>query len=276
MIHYRYLLILFLVGGLALAPWPALADGIVGTGSPESCTESAFDSVFYTLQASGGGTLTFNCGVAPHTIIFTAQKPVSADTTLLGGRLVTLSGGNVTSLFQVYANQSLTLGEITVTRSYSPVGAVENFGRLTMRDSQMLNNTATVSGGAIASYGEVSLTNVIIAGNSAAQFGGGLWLDEGRAIIRNSQFSANTGAEGGGGIAASVGTSLTIEGGQFATNKTTGVFAEGGGIRSTGTLTVTNTMFERNSASRGGALFVSDGTATLSQSEFRANWAAYG
>ena len=176
----------------------------------------------------------------------------------------------------MYANKSLTLGEISVTRSYSTVGAVENFGRLTVRDSQMLNNTATVSGGAIASYGEVSLTNVSITGNSAAQFGGGLWLDGGRAIIRNSQFSGNTGAEGGGGIAASVGTSLTIEGGQFATNKTTGVFAEGGGIRSTGTLTMTNTLLERNSASRGGALFVSDGTATLSQSELRANWAAYG
>lgn len=276
MIHYRYLLILLLVGSLALAPSPALADGVVGTGSADSCTETAFDTVFYDLQSLGGGTLTFNCGSAPHTIIFTTPKPVSADTTLLGSRLVTLSGGNATSLFQVYANKSLTLGEITLTRGYSTVGAIENFGRLTVRDSQMLNNSATTSGGAIVSYGELSLTNVIIAGNSAAQFGGGVWLDGGRAIILDSQFSANTGAEGGGGIAVSEGTSLIIEGSQFASNKTTGIFAEGGGIRSTGTLTVTNTLLEGNNASRGGALFVSNGSATFSQSEIRANWAAYG
>src|SRR5512133_967346 len=114
---YRLALSLLLLGSIAFFPSPVLsANGTVGTGSPESCTEAAFDTVFNAVQSSGGGTITFNCGEARRTIIFTAQKSISAPTVIQGGTLITLSGGNATSLFQVFAGQSLTLNQITLTR----------------------------------------------------------------------------------------------------------------------------------------------------------------
>ena len=75
---------------LLLAAIDATATGgIVGTGTPASCTEAAFDTVFFNAQGTGGGTITFNCGGAPKDLLFTNYKPVSANTTVDGGGLAT-------------------------------------------------------------------------------------------------------------------------------------------------------------------------------------------
>lgn len=274
---YRLSFVLLIVGSLVFFPQPSLsANGVVGTGSAESCTEVAFDTVFNAVESSGGGTITFDCGTAPHTIILTAQKSISADTVIRGGDLITLSGGNATSLFQVFTGKTLTLSNIILTRGYGTFGAVENFGRLNITSSQLLSNTATSSGGAIVNYGEVSLINAMIANNTASQSGGGMYLDGGSTTVVNSQFSGNTAAASGGGITATSVASLTISGSHFSGNKTTASLAEGGGIRSAGTLVISDSTFLQNNASRGGALFVASGSAMLSRSEINNNWAAYG
>src|SRR3954468_21743573 len=65
---------------------------VVGSGTPESCTSDAFVSA-----VAGGGTITFDCGAEPHTIVMTATAKVFNDkgTKLVidGGNKVTLSGG---------------------------------------------------------------------------------------------------------------------------------------------------------------------------------------
>lgn len=68
----------------------ARAGGVVGTGTPDSCTEAAFDAA-----ASGGGLVTFNCG-GPATITFTSQKQVqnNSNLTVDGGGVITISGGS--------------------------------------------------------------------------------------------------------------------------------------------------------------------------------------
>jgi predicted outer membrane repeat protein len=251
-------------------------NSVVGTGSSASCTEAAFDTVFNTVETSGGGTITFKCGLAPHTIIFTAQKSVSANTDINGRYLITLSGGNATSLFQVYSGQSMTISHLTLSRGYGTFGAVENFGSLNINSSQVVNNTATISGGAIANHNDLSLTNAVIANNTAAQFGGGIYTDAGITTIVNSQFKNNTATSGGGAIATILGVSLTIHGSHFSGNKTTDTFAQGGAIRNEGTLVITQSTFSQNNASRGGALFEADGSADVSQSTISGNWAAYG
>lgn len=148
---YCLLLVLLIVGHLSLFPSPMLAaNGVVGTGSAASCTEATFDTAFNAVESSGGGTITFNCGSAAHTIVFTRPKAISANTVIDGAGLITLSGGNATSLFQVFANQTLTLRNLTLTRAYGTFGAVENFGRLNINSSQLTHNVATSSGGAIS------------------------------------------------------------------------------------------------------------------------------
>ena len=59
-----------------------------------------------------------------------------------------------------------SLGREALKAGYSPVGAVENFGRLTMRDSQMLNNTATIS-----DRGGLTGTHLLQPGSSAIDGG---------------------------------------------------------------------------------------------------------
>jgi len=186
---YYLSLVLLIIGSLAFFPGSVQSgNSVVGTGSSASCAEAAFDTVFNTVETSGGGTITFKCGLAPHTIIFTAQKSVSANTDINGGDLITLSGGNATSLFQVYSGQSMTISHLTLSRGYGTFGAVENFGSLNINSSQVVNNTATISGGAIANHNDLRLTNAVIANNTAAQFGGGIYTDAGITTIVNSQF----------------------------------------------------------------------------------------
>src|SRR5437868_559627 len=68
----------------------ARAAGVVGNGTPGSCTQAAFDAKF-----SDGGTITFNCGSNPVIITFTVLHTVAANTTIDGGKKVTLSASNV-------------------------------------------------------------------------------------------------------------------------------------------------------------------------------------
>ncbi len=59
------------------------AAGIVGDGTPASCTENAL-----LTAVIGGGTITFNCGQsadAPVTIMVTARIALLADTVIDGG-----------------------------------------------------------------------------------------------------------------------------------------------------------------------------------------------
>src|SRR5512139_3879187 len=79
----------------SFSPDEALASGVVGTGTPASCTEAALDAALV-----GGGMVTFNCG-GTATITVTSTKTIGADTTIDGGSLITISGGNSVGIFSV-------------------------------------------------------------------------------------------------------------------------------------------------------------------------------
>src|SRR5262245_56985675 len=68
--------------------------GVVGTGTPASCTEAALDAAL-----AGGGKVTFNCGPNPVTITLTSGIVVTASTSVDGGSKITLSGGFKTKVF---------------------------------------------------------------------------------------------------------------------------------------------------------------------------------
>ena len=65
---------------------PTHTAGVVGTGTPASCTEATLNAAL-----AGGGAVTFNCGPNPHTITLSAQKSIAANTALDGGGKVVLS-----------------------------------------------------------------------------------------------------------------------------------------------------------------------------------------
>lgn len=240
-------LLLDLVG----AP-PALAGNAVVGGA---CDEAAFDSALATVQGSGGGTITFNCGAAPFFILLSGQKTISSAVTINGGNWAVLSGQNATRLFVVNNGAALTLRNITIRNGYSAGGdggAVYNSGTLTVRNSKFLYNTTapSYSGGAIVSYGPLN-------------------------ILDNSEFAYNQGGGGGAVYPRWAGAPTTIADSQFHDNETTSSSSGWGGalLAWDGPLvSIENSRFFANRANEGGALFItSNSTLTTANSEFSGN-----
>lgn len=249
----RFLIACALVAALGLVPEaiPARAGGVVGNGTPGSCTEAALNTAL-----AGGGSVTFSCGPGPHTILTTSQKSINLDTTIDGGGTITLDGQDAHRLFDVGA--SLTLHNITLTR-----------GR------------ATDSGGAIVSTGPLTITNSLLQGNTALN-GGALYprFAGARTVIINSVLRDNHATDTtdgwGGAILAWDGAPVTIDGSDIYSNTA----RQGAGIYYFGNSVLrlnSNTRLRDNSATdSGGGLYKYSGTATLTNVTFSGNSATYG
>jgi hypothetical protein len=122
-----------LVGPLLLPAFtarPAVAAGIVGTGTAATCTDAALNTAL-----DGGGLLTFNCGTAPVTIDIstgTDTKTISADTTIDGGSLITISGGHSVGVFSVNTGVKFTVQNLTIADGNNSAsrggGGISNLG----------------------------------------------------------------------------------------------------------------------------------------------------
>lgn len=249
LIQFRGLaaLILLLAGVLAALWRPGLAHagGEVGNGAPDSCTEAALNAALVD-----GGLVTFNCGGAK-TITFSYYKTIEADTTIDGGGVITLSGGNTASLFQVFDPRRLTLQNITLADGKSAgtaAGAIENFGTTLIINSTLRDNVSTSNGGAIANYGMLNLYNTIVAKNRADVAGGGVYNSGGMVNIIDSQFLEN--------VAYSQGMAST-----------------GGGLdNDAGTANIQNSVFSHSfSAAHGGAINVNSGVVDIRNSTLSHN-----
>ncbi len=236
-------------------------SGVVGTGTPSSCTEAALN-----LALSGGGGIQFNCGASPHTITLTATKIIAASTTIDGGRKITLSGGDAVRLFNVNAGVTLTLNNISIVHGNSPLGGCVNVaGTLYASQSAFRNCSSATSfifagsGGAIYSFkGTLTLSDTVLADNSAEAFGGGLFLNNATATLTNVTLTGNsvlvntadsskkTGS--GGGAAAVNASSLNATDSSFSGN-TCDYMGQGGGLYlSASTAVLVNVSADGNQA----------------------------
>lgn len=247
------ILLVLLIILTALLVKPASGAGVVGSGTPASCTEAALNTAL-----SGGGSVSFNCG-GSHTITLTSQKTISSNTIIDGGGQITLGGGDATRLFSLQNGASLTLQAITLRDGYSSGdgGAiyVERLSTLTLSNSA-INSSTAANGGAIA-----------LNGWGSSDAGGTL-------IVSNSSFSGNSstaaaipgGGNGGGALYITGGSTATVSGSIFSSNTA----VNGGGIHILGAnLIVTDSTFTGNIANNtvggggGGAIYV-DGTKNFS------------
>jgi hypothetical protein len=309
----RWAIAAAVAAGLAGGWRPAQAAGVVGTGTPASCTEA-------TLAAAlaGGGRVTFDCGPDPHTILLTSPKTITQPTTLAGADRITLSGNNATRLLVVDPAASLTLEGLTITAGYATTdgGAVVNHGTLNVFDTTFIgNNTDNAhSGGAIFSDGPLNIydsdftwnsagsagaifanfANAVthiertdFTGNSALNpttgYGGAIWVGEqARLELHRGRVLYNA-AKFGGALFASPGArvQLTSEGGanalQIERNSAT---SAGGAIYNMAALSAAEVNLFQNevptqTAAYGGAIY-SQGTLTLTNSLFVGNTANSG
>ncbi len=247
-----YLLFLMVVG------FDALADGAtVGNGSPSSCTTVAFNNAVAALDLGQGpgGTLSFDCGPNPHTILVDGQNFLNSQTTVNGGGRITLDGNNLHRIF--------------VVAPRSPGDQTE----VTIRDITLLRGfSAGDFGGAILGAEGVTLTldRVTINDSRAGLTGGAVAMAPGSLLhVFRSNFRNNTGNDGGA-IATSAQT--VIEDSNFVLNTAT---VQGGAIQSwVAQLTVRRTGFVFNLAERGGAIYKRGATVLVEDSRLRDNTAA--
>lgn len=264
-----------------------------------------------TLDA-GGGSLRFDCGSNPVTIVLDATDGalpmVTTSAEVDGGGLVTISGGGQSRIFTVGTEGSLTLKNIRIVDGYpgpQDGGAIANLGTLVVHNTVFEGNHApeTRSGGAIVSYGSLQVTASQFISNEAGG-AGAIYIRFPGAVtsIADSHFAGNR-ATGplhgeGGAIQVGNGASLTILRNTLERNHAVmggSIFVEsgsmlniesslvtdnqastdGGAIYALGSSTASRSLLARNEASRGGAIF-SATSLTVTSSTLDSNAAAFG
>ena len=162
----------------------------------------------------------------------------------------TINGNNGGLTFSVVSGVYVTLIGLTITGG---------------------NNTAsTAAGGGVNNAGNLTLTNTTVTGNSAVSggtdtLGGGIY-NSGTMTINTSTISSNSALTGsgtslqGGGIYNANGATMSIDRSTISANSATSASepSEGGGIDNYGTLTITNSTINGNTAASGG-VYLSQG-----------------
>ena len=163
-------------------------------------------------------------------------------------------------------------------------GAMYNAGTgkvLKISDTRFLQNTASSSGGAINNSSTAEISYSVFDANRASYYGGAVY-SSGTVRLNETTFSGNKASEGGAVYTTGNKTSLTIDNSKFVGNYTSinsqGFSDFGGAINSVGSLSISNTLFDGNYATGGGAIKLRRGSTdnTIASSEFKNNYAAMG
>lgn len=231
------------------------------------------DAIDDANNLAGADTITFDAGVfsTPQTIVLagtvlTINDVGNAPLTITGpgASLLTISGNEVVRVFAVESGDTASISGVTVTQGNSETGlfaghggGIVNNGTLTITNVVVTGNTARFSGGGIAVFGSGTLNviNSTVTNNTA----------------RVTSASATTGGGGGGIINFNGGSTVNISGSTITGNSS----ARGGGgvYNVTSTLNVTDSTISNNIAnttsdsdSGGGGIINFSGVMTITNS----------
>ena len=219
---------------------------------------------------NGGGAL-FNNGGTLMVMNVVAGNNVADGTSGSGGAVLNNLG-------------SLTVenSEFTGNSANRAGGAIEDNssmgGMLTLTSCDFMENTtgaAPGNGGAlhITGPGDSMITGGMANMNEAAAEGGGFWNGSGTMTVDGTSFDGNIAsgdaADNGGGALFNNGGTLFVMNVMAMNNLADGESGSGGGLLSTtGAVTITESIFDANSANRaGGAIELIDGSLDFSNSE---------
>ena len=179
---------------------PAVTNPVVGTGSAESCTETAFANALAI-----GGNITFNCGSQPFTFHLSRQHTITKNSSLDGANKITLDGRQQNGILKSENRLNVELLNIALQngRYAGQGGAVEvgYWNNLRIINATFHNNVAL-------------LDHAACDGGGALFIGGG-----GSAHIENSRFTNNV-ANNGGAI-NNLRSKLTLINNHFEANHAT-------------------------------------------------------
>jgi hypothetical protein len=181
------------------------------------------------------------------------------DSTVTGNHTTGAFGSDGGGLFNIGGTMNLTRSTLmdNTVDGYpgGDGGGLSNYqGTVTLTDCVLTGNTAiggrSAAGGGIFNLGTLTITNTILTNNTvdtANSGGGGVWSN-GMLIITQSTFTSNHANNGQGGGLLNYGTAR-ISTSTFANNTaySGGTSRGGGGLRISGTGSLTNTTVVHNS-----------------------------
>jgi len=287
-------------------PSPSAANACVVTNA---ATDAVFDDLNAAIRSAARGSTLAVQGRCAHTGqrgIGSAVFIIDRSLTLEGVRTAdsgdpTLDGSSLAGVVWVVPNLTVTIVGLTITNGdaesgnggglfndgsvvtlrdtivtnnrASVAGGVENSfgGVMTLLDSTVSENRSHAGGGGIYNAGTLTLTNTTVSGNTSATSGGGgilnfankSYANSGTMTIVDSTISGNSADHSGGGILNSgseVGVAyVSISGSTIADNRSGG---NGGGLMSAGQMEFLGPMtIGGNVAVRGGGMWVFSGLA---------------
>ncbi|MDR3385649.1 MAG: choice-of-anchor Q domain-containing protein [Rudaea sp.] len=270
---------------LALAIALCLATGVdavtVTVNSSDDASASAFCNLRNAIKAINNGnsatvpacagsiagpfgdndTIVFGPGLANSTITLAqGQLVMFAPMTMVGSGQTIDAAGASRAMYTVAA---LSIRDLTITGGNSSGPGAGLYGyqaSISLTDSRVISNrSGTGAGGMAIRYGNATLTNAVVAGNSLSggSGGAGLIIDGSRATLTNSTVSQNTAACSsgycGGGLSIANGSTVVIIGSTISGNSAvaSSPVADGaGGINAIGSaVSVINSTIAGNAAS---------------------------
>ena len=218
----------------------------------------------------GGGLYNFAGVVTMNGSAFTNNSAASEGGGVENTGRATAAIGTMTIVRTGFSGNSAEVG-----------GAIDNKrdSRMTVRDSLIFGNHATLAGGGIANQntesfapGVLSLTRTELIGNSSDEYGGGLLAFKNVTNIVDSIIRENT-AHQGGGLANLDDGIMTVGNTIVSQNSAT---REGGGITNEMARLRLNTVIVAGNSSGGdgGGLYTFAGNVTINAGAFRENTAA--
>lgn len=172
----------------------------------------------------------------------TVSSATISETQFVGNTGAQTGGGLYVSELAVIAQTTFQLN------SAAGFGGGLSAGSLVLTDTSFTENSAGFQGGGAYVFAQADLLRPTVVQNTAYDEGGGLTLN-GPAVVRNGYIASNSSSiAAGGGIAAY--SSLDLLSTTVVSNT---AITMGGGVRSTGPVTVTGGVFRSNLADLGGA-----------------------
>jgi hypothetical protein len=180
-----------------------------------------------------------------------------------GKDLLTITGNDLTRVFYPFTTSTISISNMTITHGYSNTwaGAILNYGDLTLNNVTVSESYAQFGGGGIYNQPTVgsslTMTNSAITGNSASNGAGIYSPSDSPLSLTNVEISANIAAQWGGGIyISSVGTTYASTINQvYIYSNIAGIGGGGVYLDANSNLTITNSALISNQAVEyGGAI----------------------
>ena len=188
-----------------LAVLPAHIAG-ANTLSVTNCNDSGTGSLRQAvLDANSGDIIDFALSPPCSTVTLTSvaiEIATSLTITGPGSSSLDVNGNNASGVFQVDSGVTAAISGLAIEDgSASAGGGIDNAGTLTVTDSTVSGNTATIGdGGGIDNAGTLTVTDSTLSGNTATIGDGGGIDNAGTLTVTDSTLSGNSAGSLGGGI----------------------------------------------------------------------------